>query len=91
MFQYSVSMLLVANFAGNRFINGVLFGCADALSMVLSGCLLSHMADMRAFRIVVALGLIAYVLLICFPDSPSVTYIAIVMLVTSVGGWNNIL
>ena len=91
MFQYSVSMLLVANFAGNRFVNGVLFGCADALSMVLSGVLLAHLPDMKAFRIVVSLGLIAYILLISFADDAIVGYIAIVLLVLSVGGWNNIL
>ena len=91
MFQYSVAMLLVANFAGDRFVNGVLFGCADALSMVVSGLLLQHMPDMKAFRIVVGIGLFAYALLITFVESAIVGNIAIVLLVTSVGGWNNIL
>ena len=91
MFQYSVAMLLVANFAGNRFVNGILFGCSDSMSMVLSGILLTHLPDMKAFRIVFSLGLIAYILLISFSDNAHVGHIAIVFLVLSVGGWNNIL
>ena len=59
--------------------------------MVFSGFLLAHLPDMKAFRIVVGLGLIAYMLLIGFADSAIVGYIAIVLLVLSVGGWNNIM
>lgn len=91
MFQYAIAMLLVAKFAGNRFVNGILFGCAYALSMVFSGLLLTYMSDMKAFRIVVAMALTAYVLLVSFTDSPTASKIAIVLLVAGLGGWVNIL
>jgi len=91
MFQYACVMLLVANFSGNRFFNGILFGCANAVSMIISGLLLQYMPDMSAFRIVFSLGMIGYALLIFFTDNPTVSYLAIVLLVTSIGGWNNIM
>ena len=45
---------------------------------------------MAAFRLVYSLGAISYFILIFFPDSENMTYLASVLMVTSVGGWDNI-
>ena len=48
------------------------------------------MPDITAFRVVFTLGLSSYILLIFFSDYTMLSYCAIVGLVTSIGGWNNV-
>ena len=45
---------------------------------------------MTAFRLISGFGAISYILMISFPDSDLMTYIAIVLMVTSIGCWDNI-
>lgn len=58
--------------------------------MIFSSILMNNLYDITCFRIVYSCGLISYLTLILFPSSVALTYIANVMLITSVGGWINI-
>jgi len=46
--------------------------------------------DLTAFTIVYICGLVSYLILIIFPDSIMLTYLANVLLLTGIGGWINI-
>ena len=76
--------------AGNKFVNGILYGAAQAFSMLFSQQLLKRLPDIIAFRVVAILAFASYSMLIAFKDNSLMTYIAIFLLVTSVGGWNNV-
>ena len=45
---------------------------------------------MTAFKMVYVTGLISYAILIIFQNSELLTYLANIMLITSVGGWFNV-
>ncbi len=90
MVQYSVASLYVATLPGNHYVNGIIFGIGEVCSMIFSGILMNNLYDITSFRIVYSCGLMSYLTLILFPESVALTYIANVMLITSVGGWINI-
>ena len=48
------------------------------------------MHDMTAFRVVYGFGAFSYVIMIVFPESDVMTYIAVVLMVTCIGCWDNI-
>ena len=45
---------------------------------------------MTAFKMVYVTGVLSYAILIMFPKSELLTYLANIMLITSVGGWFNV-
>lgn len=57
--------------------------------MVFSSFLMNNLHDITAFRVCYSIGLTSYTLLICFPESDLITYLANVMLITSIAGWFN--
>ena len=89
MIQYCVASLYVAKLPGNRYINGIIFGCGEVFAMIFSSFLMNNLIDINAFRIVYSCGLTSYLTLILFPGSVALTYLANVLLITSVGGWFN--
>ena len=91
MVQYCVASLFVAKLPGNRYVNGIIFGCGECFAMIFSDFLMNRFMDLTAFYIVYACGLTSYLTLIFFPNSAGLTYIANVLLITSVGGWFNTL
>ena len=51
---------------------------------------MNHMLDMTAFRIVYMCGLVSFLMLIFLAESSLlVTYLSNLLLITSIGGWNN--
>lgn len=58
--------------------------------MVFSQYLMNNLMDLTAFTIVYICGLVSYLILIIFPDSIMLTYLANVLLLTGIGGWINI-
>ena len=87
--------LFIAQFPGNKFANGILFGTAEVLSMLFSNILLLYLDDMVAFRIVFTFGILSYLLLIyCEYErltvNPWLTNIATLSLMGSIGSWVNI-
>ena len=50
---------------------------------------MNRFSDMTAFKMVYVTGLLSYSILIMFPNSELLTYLANIMLITSVGGWFN--
>lgn len=89
MIQYCVASLYVAKLPGNRYVNGIFFGCGEVFAMIFSQFLMENFMDMTAFRIVYSFGLVSYLTLIFFPDSVMLTYFANVLLITGIGGWFN--
>ena len=89
MIQYCVASLYVAKLPGNRYFNGIIFGFGEVFAMIFSSFLMNNLMDMTAFRIVYSCGLTSYLILILFPGSVALTYLANVLLITSVGGWFN--
>jgi len=49
---------------GNKFYNGILFGLAEALAMVVSNLLLVYLDDMSAFKVVFSCGILSYIALV---------------------------
>ena len=77
---------------GNKFYNGILFGFAEVMAMIVSNLLLIYLEDMVAFRIVFTTGIASYLVVIfCHEESsPFLVHTAIVMLIGSIGSWMNI-
>ena len=90
MLQYVMANLTVALMPGNKFLNGILLGSAECFAMVFSRFLLKRFDDMKAFKIIYAIGAISYLILVMFPSSPRMTYLAVILMVTCIGGWDNI-
>ena len=90
MVQYCVASLFVARLPGNKYVNGIIFGIGEVLGHQFSGMLMNRFRDMTAFKMVYVTGLLSYAILIMFPNSELLTYLANVMLITSVGGWFNV-
>lgn len=77
---------------GNKFVNGILFGVAEVMAMVLSNLLLIYLEDVFALKIVFIAGIISYLVVIfCHEESsPFLVHSAIMILVGSIGSWMNI-
>lgn len=93
--QHTTVRLFIAQFPGNKFANGILFGTAEVFSMLFSNILLLYLDDMVAFRIVFTFGILSYLLLIyCEYErltvNPWLTNIATLSLMGSIGSWVNI-
>ena len=71
------------------YVNGIIFGLGEVMSMVLSGFLMQRMMDVTAFRVCYLMGVVGYGPLISFPDSVWLPYFGILLLVLSIGGWIN--
>lgn len=90
MVQYCVASLYVAKLPGNRYLNGIIFGCGEVFAMVFSNFLMNNLMDMTAFYVAYSCGLVSYLLLIFLAaSSPMLTYFANVLLITSIGSWFN--
>ena len=48
------------------------------------------MHDIQAFTLIYCLGAASYLILTFFPHSPQLAYLATILMITSVGGWDNI-
>jgi hypothetical protein len=90
--QHTTIQLFIAKMPGNKFVNGILFGVAEALAMVFSNLLLLYLDDMVALRIVFVSGILSYiVLIVCHEEfNPFMVHSAIIILIGSIGSWLNI-
>ena len=90
--QHSTIQLFIAKMPGNKFYNGILFGLAECLAMLISNVLLLYFDDIYAFRIVFFVGVTSYLLLFYIDEemSPFLAHLSTVMLIVSIGGWLNI-
>ena len=68
----------------------MIFGFGEVFAMVISQYLMNNLMDLTAFTIAYICGLVSYLILIIFPDSIMLTYLANVLLLTGIGGWINI-
>ena len=59
--------LLAASLPGDMFINGIILGTTELLSMLLSRVLMFFLPDILAFRVVYAMGAFSYLSLILAP------------------------
>ena len=91
MIQYCTVNLYITSLPGNRYVNGIVFGCGEIFSMFFSNYLMNNLYDMTAFYIVYVCGLVSFLTLIFFAEySALLTYAANLLLITSIGGWNNV-
>lgn len=68
-----------------------IFGITEAASVVLSGILMTLLADMSVFYIVYGMAVVGYVIFIFIPDANSaLIYIANCVFVGSMGAWQNL-
>ena len=89
--QYYIFNLFLTKLAGNKFINSIIFGSAETLSVFFSGFLMQALSDMAVFQIIFFSGMISYVFLIFFPDLSTVLiYLSNCVFVGSMGGWQNL-
>lgn len=85
--QHSSIQLNIAKMPGNKFYNGILFGLAEALAMIVSNLLLLYLDDMLAFKVVFSCGIISYIALVfCEPDNHLLAHLSTVLLMVSIGG-----
>ena len=68
MVQYCVASLYVAKLPGNRYVNGVIFGCGEVFAMIFSNFLMNNLMDITAFRVTYTCGLVSYITLIFFAE-----------------------
>ena len=90
-FQYYIFNLYLTKLEGNKFVNAVIFGGAETLSVFLSGYLMSRLSDMTVFRIIFFAGVMSYSIFIFAPDLNTIMiYLANCVFVGSLGGWQNL-
>ena len=76
---------------GNKFVNAIIFGSAEALSVFFSGFLMNRLSDMTVFKIIFAAAVMSYSIFIFGNDLSTIfTYLANCVLVGSLGGWQNL-
>ena len=91
MIQYCTVNLYITSLPGNRYVNGIVFGSGEIFSMFFSNYLMNNLYDMTAFYIVYVCGLVSFLVLIFFAEySAMLTYAANLLLITSIGGRNNV-
>ena len=54
--------LFLPKLPGNKFVNSMMFGIAEALAVVFSGILMSKISDTAVYNLVIASGVIAYLI-----------------------------
>ena len=83
--------LFLTKLPGNKFVNSMMFGFAEAISVVFSGVLMNMIADMAVYNIILASGMLSYVIFIVFPDINFIMiYIANCIFVGGLGGHQNL-
>ena len=89
--QYFVFSLVITRLPGNKFVNSMIFGAAESVSVFLSGILMSHIRDTTVFFIVFVMCMASYGVFI-FVEAPSdiLIYIANCFFVGSMGAWQNV-
>lgn len=88
--QYYIATLYIGNLPGDKFVNGMIFGVSEILSVLISGILMSNFSDMTVFNIIFIESLVAYFIYIFFGDVGNICYLGIVLLVQALGGWQNL-
>ena len=90
-FQYFIFNLFLTKLSGNIFVNSIIFGGAEALSVLFSGMLMTLLSDMSVFRIIFVASMMSYCVFIFLPDmSTVIVYISNSIFVGSMGGWRNL-
>ena len=83
--------LFLPKLPGNKFVNSMMFGIAEALAVVFSGILMSKISDTAVYNLVIASGVIAYLIFIVFPDINTIMiYVANCIFVGGLGGMQNL-
>ena len=83
--------LYLTKLPGNKFVNSIIFGLAEALAVVCSGVLMNLLSDMKVFNIIMASGIFSYTIFIFFPDINAIMiYISNCLFVGSLGGMQNL-
>lgn len=85
--QFYISVMYIHHLPGNKFINGMLFGCAESISVVFWGYLMARMSDMTVFNIIVASALTSYSIYIFLHEHTMLCYMGMILLVAALGGW----
>ena len=92
--QHTTVRLFIVKLPGDKFMNGILFGVAEVLSMIFSNLLLIYIDDILAFWIVFSSGIVSYVLVVYIEyQNGSVDSFfeiaATLSLMGSIGSWVN--
>ena len=83
--------LCVSKLPGNKYLNGIIFGCGEVFAMFLSQCLMNNLKDIKGFWVVYALTAISFLCLIFLSEGSSmISYLANILFITGNGGWINI-
>ena len=86
--------LFIAQFPGDKFANGILFGAAEVLSMLFSNMLLIYLDDIVAFRIVFCGNVLSYGIMLFLVKKkgldPLIDIAVMLCLMGSIGSWANI-
>ena len=68
-FQYYIFCLYLTKLGGNKFVNSVIFGGAESLTVIFSGILMSLISDITVFRMIFMTCLLSYAVFIFAPDA----------------------
>lgn len=79
--QYYISTLYISQLPGNKFVNGMLFGFSEAISVVICGILMRNLSDMTVLFIIFIEGLLAYTIYIFMGNIGNLCYLGMILLV----------
>lgn len=83
--------LYLTKLPGNKFVNSMMFGFAEAISVVFSGMLMTRLSDMAVYNVVITSGVLSYTIFIFFPDINIIMiYVANCLFVGGLGGHQNL-
>ena len=88
--QYFMFNLYLTKLAGNMFVNAIIFGIAESIAVLCGGLLMSRVADMTVYNIIIVTGVFSYAIFIFFPDIGWPIYIANCVLVGGLGAMQNL-
>ena len=79
--QYYIATLYIGKLPGDKFVNGMIFGISEIVSVLASGVLMGLFTDITVFNIIFIESIVAYIIYIFFGDQGNLCYLGLILLV----------
>ena len=79
--QYYIATLYIGKLPGDKFVNGMIFGISEIISVLLCGILMKLFTDITVFNIIFIESILAYFIYIFLGEMGNFCYIGLILLV----------
>ena len=78
---YYIATLYIAQLPGDKFVNGMLFGVSEAISVLICGVMMRNMSDTTVIFIIFCQAVGAYTIYIFLGNIGNLCYVGMILLV----------